>query len=551
MERWLCLTGDYLPLHGSHLGCRILTAFLGLRRHPPATGPPCLSQRKHPAQGDPSRIPSTRFGRETDFTCSGPKAPLRHKIDWEPGPHRAFLAALRTAGRQRQGEPSRLDGAEDFTVSLLPAHAGEFQRLIDAYQETASLEINFKDSALGWLAKKGSHTEDTSRSEAGSKCEGAETGPQLHDWDGGWQPAPVDWEGRPFDKLENFEEVIKKWAPRATLRSYKVDTSTEVFKLGDKEVAPRTWIPQSLEGLPMAQWWDEHKSGLEPADPATTPPFWDRFIGNSDYVLIPEVPTCNVNPVENNMRACNQKVVDIIKREAKKYQHPGHGETKKIYISKRLSNMPSPKPAPDPTKLHSESLDLVLRPANTTDMIEMTRIQNYFIKKTLSSPETETISEPQMMALYNKALQSNLPCLVAVDASPRNRDENVRHDALAGFAYAENFQDPKGMFRYAVSLEMYTAPSYIRKGVGRCLMDKIIKILDDGFFSQGGYKWRCNDNRHINGGVRTVGSILIHIPCDAEDKSSLEWRKKWLRRYGFSQVGELSDVGRKLNRKSV
>lgn len=94
---------------------------------------------------------------------------------------------------------------------------------------------------------------------------------------------------------------------------------------------------------------------------------------------------------------------------------------------------------------------------------------------------------------------------------------------------------------------MFVKASMLRKGVGRCLLDRILSVLDPCYCVRGGYDFRGDEFRYGPGGKRVVGSIIVNIPYDTKDKSRAMWMQNWLSQWEFEQAGELFDIGRKLN----
>lgn len=89
--------------------------------------------------------------------------------------------------------------------------------------------------------------------------------------------------------------------------------------------------------------------------------------------------------------------------------------------------------------------------------------------------------------------QQKLPCIVAVRGSvPSPPTTKVRgrgattpvvlpqYEAIVGFSYACAYQyglmfSNTGRSRYTLDLQLYVHPDHTRKGVGRCLLDRIIQ----------------------------------------------------------------------------
>lgn len=96
-----------------------------------------------------------------------------------------------------------------------------------------------------------------------------------------------------------------------------------------------------------------------------------------------------------------------------------------------------------------------------------------------------------------------------------------------------------------VEVELFVDPAFVRYGVGRCLLDKIIHVLDSGYNACGGYEFITDSMGYSAGGRRSVACIIIHVPYSRQTTKELEWTKEWLEGFGFEQSGDLKDIGRK------
>ena len=92
------------------------------------------------------------------------------------------------------------------------------------------------------------------------------------------------------------------------------------------------------------------------------------------------------------------------------------------------------------------------------------------------------------MHQYHKIVASKLPFLVAVqrgDVVKARKKKNfgediVLPDKIIGFAVADNYIDLKSMYRYTAYLNIFVHTDHHGKGVGSCLMDKMLALLDPG-----------------------------------------------------------------------
>ncbi|RAK87103.1 hypothetical protein BO79DRAFT_256599 [Aspergillus costaricaensis CBS 115574] len=71
------------------------------------------------------------------------------------------------------------------------------------------------------------------------------------------------------------------------------------------------------------------------------------------------------------------------------------------------------------------------------------------------------------------AKDARLPFIVAVERGSGNQRENI-----FGFATAKDYTGSETSGRYTAELESFVIPEQQRKGIGNCLMDKLLKVCD-------------------------------------------------------------------------
>lgn len=82
------------------------------------------------------------------------------------------------------------------------------------------------------------------------------------------------------------------------------------------------------------------------------------------------------------------------------------------------------------------------------------------------------------------------------------------------------------------------------------MLDKILGILDSTYINRGGYEFVNTpglDTTYLSGGRRTIGSIIVNMPYNKDNPTTLDWGERWLKKFDFSKVGDVPDIGRKLN----
>ncbi|MEO3764653.1 N-acetyltransferase family protein [Streptomyces sp. B8F3] len=151
----------------------------------------------------------------------------------------------------------------------------------------------------------------------------------------------------------------------------------------------------------------------------------------------------------------------------------------------------------------------VIRPASPQDMAAIAEIYAYYVTDTVITFE-ETPPPP---AYWQERLRDlgdrGLPFLVAEAAG-----------SLAGYAYAAPWR-PKPAYRHTVENSIYLAPGRTGRGIGGTLLAELVD--------------RCTKT-----GVRQIMAVI----ADTGDDTSPALH----RRYGFTQVGRLTEVGFKHGR---
>ncbi|KAI9668628.1 MAG: hypothetical protein M1831_001067 [Alyxoria varia] len=391
----------------------------------------------------------------------------------------------------------------------------------------------------------------------------------LQAWDGGWAPAPVDWEDRPSNHDDHFKYRVVIWEPHADAK-YDVSLSGESLRDIEGEICPRSWVPETIDGDPADEWWKKRVEAEEfLRDPffydCYIEPFWRRFKGlEIEALQAVEVPDPNVDREDNDILSLNQTVESTIavrlqkshRRRDKSQKHVAM-QRERAMLELQIGNQ----------NQYSPKLNCYLRPVEQSDMPQIQKIWNHWIEKSITTPEVEPLPVSHIEERWTDICDANLPFVVAVNRSaksmkPRQRRASTNYntnnnannepvESILGFAFADDYNDIRGMYRYTVELEVFIKSDCRRKGIGRCLLDKMLQILDIAHDPRGGYDFPNEDAKYCAGGNRTIGNIIVNVPYASDDQGPLKWKKAWLEQFKFQKAGELTNVGRKLNKKWV
>ena len=146
----------------------------------------------------------------------------------------------------------------------------------------------------------------------------------------------------------------------------------------------------------------------------------------------------------------------------------------------------------------------MIRSATAADAQAICSIYNHFILQSTATFE-ETAITPDDMAARIDALSGRLPFLVA-----------VLDGAVAGYAYAAPWKS-RSAYRHTVESSVYIAPGFAGMGLGSRLVQALLQDLRE----------------------RDVHAVLAGIVLPNGASVGLH------EAFGFSQVGQMREVGRK------
>jgi phosphinothricin acetyltransferase len=151
----------------------------------------------------------------------------------------------------------------------------------------------------------------------------------------------------------------------------------------------------------------------------------------------------------------------------------------------------------------------LIRPAVPADFPAIAAIYGHHVLHGTASFETEAPSIGEMMRRHGEVARHHLPYVVAELSGE-----------VAGYAYAGQYR-PRPAYRFTVEDSVYIHPERTGKGIGRLLLEDIIRAS-----SAAG----CKQMIAIIGDSGNAASIRLHESA------------------GFAHVGTLRDVGRKFDR---
>lgn len=425
---------------------------------------------------------------------------------------------------------------------------------------------------------------------------GDEVDPHLfYSW-GGEHAAPPIWDDRPLYKNLDLHGTIRQWTSKISVEprpfggtstmkgntnfSFSVAkshaASGHIYFLPLKhdetlmaELVPRSWIPQIFEpGQNLQSFWQQQISGepkpQDDSDFDNCRPFWELYLTNVSAVQCP--------PTQPDHKGCDTHEDTPQDTEARKNDRGSQGwanrylQNPNAFMMTRFGRKAGPRggkqypddtpkepsfvqPEPMTDNAIKPVLNMFLRMATLGDIPQITDIYNYYVQNSVCTPELEPISIVDMKGRWQSARDGHLPFLVACsygDFGGRRRHlDRPSVDTVLGFAYADEFGGARTALRFAVEVGVFVSANRNckRKGVSKCLMDKLLGLLDQYYIERGGYDI---DAQLGVGTQRLVSRIFVNF-MNSETENSKEWMIPYLESWGFEQQSTAKRVGYKLN----
>lgn len=104
-------------------------------------------------------------------------------------------------------------------------------------------------------------------------------------------------------------------------------------------------------------------------------------------------------------------------------------------------------------------------------------------------------------------------------------------------------------WRYSFELDMWVHHEHLHMGIGKCMMDQILKLVNPSYSGKGGYDWRPRGDYLRHGCTRVVKAITFTFPHvgDVEDPEhvKLEWVDSFMKDFNFRKAGHIYGLGYK------
>ncbi|KAI9646073.1 hypothetical protein NHQ30_005512 [Ciborinia camelliae] len=340
----------------------------------------------------------------------------------------------------------------------------------------------------------------------------------LRDWDGSWCPPPI-WEERGAFDAAYIPNYIQEWSslvsPERPVTTI-VDTSAEGFISG-----------QDLVNNVILSKAPKH----EPTIPDTL---------NSS------------NEKKRLNQTAGQEAAAFLKKVEKAQKAREHYVmTSNAYQQELLAREPEPNP-------YAPKIEIYLRPATEADAKQILQIYNHYITESYIPEDQEPLTESDIQFLIEVTKKEKLPFVVAVkgrvpaqSANPKVKTKVPQYENIISFGYTEMrgcgiAGKAFGRSRYTHNLHLFVHHDYTRKGVGSCVLDRLLQVSSRAWAGHDGYDWLNPDNDPAYGlgcGAR-CHQMLIEVPVLTKNDPNYEWMKNFLRKFWFMEEFRLKSVGR-------
>lgn len=356
---------------------------------------------------------------------------------------------------------------------------------------------------------------------------------QLVGWDGNWAPAPVEWDCRPAFNNNDRRHVryMELWmhdrVVEALHRPLKLDTTLPGYTSGECPSSGRAgflWRPYPVD-------WTTKR----PDDPYTNVP--EHLAQTS---LSSSKAFCKVHYAE------------------KKKRHEERRLAKEASLLEEANYVPPPNP-------HVPKANIYIRPAQHSDVEQITAIYNHYVKNSPVAGELENTPESEWRNRLRCAEDELLPFVVAVIKNAKNFNNAVGgrngrrvvrrrapiREVIVGFAYAEDYAGKNTAFQYTAEMQFFTHHEFLHMGIGKTLVDRMIVSMDQAYSSRNGAAFLADSPLYYeHGGRREIHRIMVNVGFYTKDPHAMKWIKDWLgKEWDFEHVGTLPGVGYKDNKQ--
>lgn len=106
------------------------------------------------------------------------------------------------------------------------------------------------------------------------------------------------------------------------------------------------------------------------------------------------------------------------------------------------------------------------------------------------------------------------------------------------------------MYRFSYELEIFVKQEFQHKGIGKCLLDRMVTLVDSGYHPRGGYDWLPREDYLRVGCTKMVKTMTVNYPHahGSHETTKMENMTKFLKEFKFRKAGNLREFGYKMGK---
>ncbi|KAI4224770.1 MAG: hypothetical protein L6R36_004428 [Xanthoria steineri] len=367
---------------------------------------------------------------------------------------------------------------------------------------------------------------------------------QLMGWDGKWQEAPVEWDSRDLYDYTGKEH-------QNNVKNY-IDDRYEQYKAGRCPPIEVTTNPLFTSGrgpaigsLGFARPINEEEHHhLSPEDPFSLGKLAKTAaMSTEDYLRVHEKRLKEQETREQ--AAAERKKTAKAQRTDPRAEQQAEQQAREQVLAEAAA-VPNP---------YAPKLNIFIRPAKPQDLHQICELHNYYVRSSAVTGERVELSEREWRTRFDTRQEDKFAFLVAILVRHSKMDRRQsRTEKVVGFTYTEDFAGERTMWGYTCELQLFVHHKYLRQGIGKNLVDCILRSVDPTYHSRNAVQFAFPPDdtyRYEGGGERVITNIVFPLPYTVAEDRHAQWLGEWLgREFGFVLQGLLVGIGRLQGRDS-
>ena len=358
-----------------------------------------------------------------------------------------------------------------------------------------------------------------------------ETAHPLLGWDNKRVECPEDWEGRSRQPIPAKEQkrALESWAEASESAFHGASTYID------------TALPEFAQGTGVI-----HDGSLSTG--LSEQAHFTRRLPNDPLTHAKAEQTAQ-SKIEEHMAKRQEETPEPPERKLTKQ------EQRQLRQAMRQRDAEFAK-IPNPYK---PKADIYIRPAQTRDLPQIVEIYNHYVQTSAVALELDPLDQNTWRLRMEDCRGEGYDMYVAVQKSGQGNGRYRRDhcEPIFGFAYAEEHNHRRTSCRFAALAQVYVSWKHLRIGVGRCLLDRVMAMLNINHHHKQGVDWIGEPSLFR----REVKKVLIEIPYwdDSEEERAIfkmekneitglmervpGWKAKFLENVQFEYAATLKEIG--------